>query len=217
MSVAHRAARRGALASAGAVAKKTISYSSFPSVPAGTLDVAMSPGAGVVGVTSNALRETNSTATNATYRSAAVLPDVMGSGLFACTVTNANLVTADRGIGPGCFSADGTKGVYAIMFGNSNAQRIYSWAGGVNTQQAIAGTAVYTASSTDTITLQPSIAAGVVTWTLLKNGASTGLSWTDSSHVVDLPGAHPAACFQRFYSGAHYPSPGIKALTATDL
>lgn len=217
MSVAHRAVRHGALASSGAVAKKTISYASFPSVPAGTLDVAITSGAGVVGVTSNALRENNSTATNATYRSAAVLPDAMSSSLFACTVTNANLSTTDRGIGPGCFSADGTKGVYAIMCGNTNAHRIYSWAGGVNTSQVTAGTPVFTTSSTDTLTLSPSVAAGVVTWTLLKNGGSTGLFWTDSAHVVDLPGPHPAACFQRFYSGGHFPSPGIKALTATDL
>lgn len=215
MSVAHRAARRGAIAASGASPKKTINYT-FTAKPAGTLDVALDANAGASAINSNALREgANSGTAGQYYLSAAVMPDVM-STLYSTTVTNAAQSTSQRGMGPGCFSSDGTKGVFAILKGNTGAAAIYSWTGGVYVSQATLG-GLYSTSSSDQIAIVPSVAAGVVTWTVVKNGTPTSLSWPDSGHVVDLPGTHPAACFLHQYSGGQFYSPGISALAAADL
>lgn len=214
MSVAHRAARRGALAASGASPKKTISYT-FTSKPAGTLDVAIDANAGASAINSNALREGASGTAGQYYLSAAVMPDVM-STLYSTTVTNAAQSTSRRGMGPGCFSADGTKGVFAILKGNTGAAAIYSWVGGAYAVQANQS-GLYSTASTDQIALVPSVSAGVITWTVVKNGTPTALTWTDSGHLVDLPGTHPAACFLHEYSGYQFYSPGISALAAADL
>jgi len=203
--------------SLGMAAKATMTYSSFPTVPSGTVNVALNSGAGAVQASSNTLQEGSCTASNATYRSAAVLPDSMATDLFWVEVKVGALSGAagDRNVGAGAFSADGTKGVVTLWPASSNTATIYSWAGGTLTQQASLGSQ---AANTDAlIRLVPSVSAGVVTWTIWLNGVPTSLTWTDSGHVVDLPGRHPAAGFRRAYNFGQYPSRGVAALTAADI
>ncbi len=198
-------------------AKVTTTYDSFPTVPAGTVNVALNNGAGAVQASSNTLQEGSCTASNATYRSAAVLPDSMATDLFWVEVKVGALSGAagDRNVGAGVFSADGTKGVVTLWPASSNTATIYSWAGGTLTQQASLGSQV--ANTDALIRLVPSVSGGVVTWTVYLNGTPTALTWTDSSHVVDLPGRHPAAGFRRAYNFGQYPSRGVAALTAADI
>ena len=198
-------------------AKVTTTYASFPNVPAGTVNVALDNGAGAVRSSSNTLQEGNCSASNSTYRSAAVLPDSMATDLFWVEVKVGALSGAagDRNVGAGIFSADGTKGVVTLWPASSNTATIYSWAGGTLTQQASLGSQV--ANTGALIRLVPSVSGGVVTWTVYLNGTPTALTWTDSSHVVDLPGRHPAAGFRRAYNAGQYPSRGVAALTAADI
>lgn len=193
----------------------SISYPSFPSVPVGTLNVPMTVGAGNVLVSGTTLQEgARASGSSTQLDSAAVLPDVMATNKFSVTVTVGALSSAatNRAVGAGCFSADGTKGVYITCAAQSASVQIRSYVGGTITAQGTA--AAITANSAATITLQPSVSGGVVTWTVLINGVATACTWTDSSHVVDLPGTHPAACFRHNYSGGNFPSRGISALSA---
>lgn len=201
------------------VAKKTVTYASFPTVPTGTVNVACTVGAGVVAATSGALREGNSTGGNGTYISLAVLPDDMGLDDFSTTVTNAGLdSSSDRGAGGGNASADGTVAVFAVLSGTGKgvAGQIYTWVGGMLTGQASQSSVTWVKNNT--IELRPAVDADdVVTWTLYKNGVATALTWTDEDHLVDLPGSHPALGFRHQYSSGQYSGPGISALVAQDL
>jgi len=198
--------------------KKTVTYASFPTVPAGTVNVACTPGAGAVTVTSNCLRDGNSTAANGTYWSLAVLPDDMGLDDFSTTVTNAGLdSSSDRGAGGGNASADGTVAVFAILCGTGKgvSGQIYTWVGGVLTSRASQLSVTWVQNNT--AALVPAVSDGVVTWTLYKNGVATALTWTDDDHLVDLPGAHPVIGFRHAYASGQYAGPGVKALMAQEL
>jgi hypothetical protein len=107
-------------------AKVTTTYDSFPTVPAGTVNVALNNGAGAVQASSNTLQEGSCTASNATYRSVAVLPDSMATDLFWVEVKVGALSGAagDRNVGAGAFSADGTKGVVTLWPASSNTATI---------------------------------------------------------------------------------------------
>lgn len=203
--------------SIGMGAKATTTYSSFPTVPAGTVNVAITSGAGAVQASSNTLQEGNCLASNGPYYSAAVLPDSMATDLFSVEVTVGALsgAASDRGVGAGVFSADGTVGVATIWQASSSTAVIRSWSGGSFTTQASLGS--QTANAGALIKLVPSVSAGVVTWTVYLNGVATSLTWTDSAHLVDLPGRHPAAMFRRAYNFGQYPSRGVAALTAADI
>jgi len=215
MVAAAHAARAGA-AAAARIAKKTIAYPSFTQVPAGTTDIAVTPGAGPVTFNTNRLVEGNSTATSGAYHSVAAMPDVMSTNFFSATVTNANASTTSRGMGAAVISADGTKVLMCVLSGNTATAKIISWTGaGTETTQASAS--VFSNSSSDTIELRPSVSGGVVTWTVYKNGVATALTWTDSGHLLDLFGARPGCAFRHEYSGNQFPGPGVKALTAADL
>ncbi len=203
--------------SIGMAAKATTTYSSFPTVPSGTVNVAITSGAGAVQATSNTLQEGSALASNGPYYSAAVLPDAMATDLFSVKVTVGALsgAAADRGVGPGVFSADGTKGVATVWQASSSTAVIRSWSGGSFATQGSLGSQA--ANAGDIVELVPSVAAGVVTWTVHLNGTPTTLTWTDSGHLVDLPGRHPAAVFRRAYNFGQYPSRGVAALTAADI
>ena len=195
--------------------KRSVSYASFPSVPVG-LNVAMTTGAGTARVASNVMYENNSTASNATYYSAYVFPETMHTPLFSMTATNNAASTTSRGIGAGMFSDDGTKGVFVIICGNTTNCRIFSYSSGTVTAQGTASSQFSTTSG-DLIKLQPSISSGVVTWSVYKNGTLLTCTWTDSSHVMDLPGRRFAACFRHEYNTGQFSSPGIKAMAAQDI
>lgn len=201
----------------GMAAKATTTYSSFPTVPAGTVSVALNSGAGAVQATSNTLQEGNSAASNSGYYTAGVLPDAMATDLFAVEATVGGLSGAagDRGVGPGVFSADGTVGVMTFWPASSGTAYIHSRSGGSFTQRASLGSQA--ANTGARIRLVPSVSAGVVTWTVYLDDVPTALTWTDSSHIVDLPGRHPAAVFRHQYNFAQYPSRGVAALTAADI
>lgn len=203
--------------SIGMSAKAKTTYASFPTVPAGTVGVALNSGAGGVQATSNTLQEGSSAASNSGYYTAAVLPDAMATDFFSVEATVGALSGAagDRGVGPGVFSADGSAGVMTFWPASNGTAYIHSRSGGAFTQRASLGSQA--ANTGARIRLVPSVSAGVVTWTVYLDDVPTTLTWTDSSHVVDLPGRHPAAVFRRQYNFGQYPSRGVSALTATDL
>lgn len=197
--------------------KRSVSYTSFPTLPAKGFNVIITPNAGSAQVVSNILRESNNTGTTAqAYFSAYVFPEVMHTPLFSVTAGNAALSTTSRGIGAGMFSDDGTKGVFFIIAGNTTSLRIYSWIGGTATVQGTTSNQ-FSTSSSDLIRLQPSMSGGVVTWNIYKNGTLQTATWTDSSHVIDLPGRRFGGCFRHEYSSGQFPSPGIKSMAAQDL
>lgn len=197
--------------------KRTVSYPSpFAALPAKGFDVAMTSGAGATAITSSALRESGSIVSDGTYYSAFVFPEVMHTGVFSVTCGNAALQTSDRGIGAGVFSGDGTKGVFFIMCGNSVSCRIKTYLSGtISDQGTFANT--FSTSGSDLLQLRPSLSSGVYTWTVYKNGSATACTWTDSSHVIDLPGRRFGACFRHNYSNGQFSSPGIKSMAAADL
>jgi hypothetical protein len=196
-------------------AKRSVSYASFPVLPPKGFNVALTTGAGVAQVVSNNLRESNGTTTNPSY-SAYVFPEVMHTPLFTATAGNALLQVSSRGIGTGMFSDDGTKGVFFIIAGNTTPCRIFSWDGGVLTVRGTTSSQ-FSTSSSDLLRLQPSISAGVVTWNVFRNATQLTCNWTDSTHIMDLPGRRFAACFRHEYSGGHFAAPGIKSMAAQDL
>ena len=195
-------------------AKATTTYSSFPAVPTGTVDVALTSGAGVARIQSNTLQESNSS--SGYQYSAAVLPDAMATDLFSVEATAGALSGGvARAVGPGVFSADGSNGVMAFIPATSSSATIHSRIGGTFTQRASLSGLYATAGQA--IKLLPSVSAGLVTWTVYINGVATGLSWVDSGHLVDLPGRHPAAVFKHYGTSGQYFSLGVAALTATDI
>lgn len=197
--------------------KRIVDYPTFSVLPVLGFDVAFTAGAGAATVTSSALRESNGTTTNPSF-SAYVFPEVMHTPLFSVTVGNARIgaVTSSRGIGGGMFSDDGTKGVFFIMTGNTIACRIYTYESGTLTVRGTSSNQ-FTTSGSDLIQLRPSVSAGVVTWNIFKNGVQQNANWTDSTHIMDLPGRRFGVCFRHEYSFGHYPSPGIKSLMVEDI
>lgn len=217
MSGARAASRRGVVAASnhGPGGVESVNYPNFPEVPDGTIDVALTPGAGPVTVNGTTLQEGARVSGTGTMYSAAVLPDTMSTDLFSVTVTVGSLSAAanDRGVGAGVFNADGTAGIACYMTSASGTAVIRTMIGGTGANQATLGSKV--AVPGVTITLTPTVSGGVVTWTVSKNGTPIGLSWTDTGHILDLPGRHPAAAFRHAYSGADYASRGVAALSAS--
>jgi hypothetical protein len=212
------AARNAILTRPTTVVKANIAYGNpFTALPPGN-NLAMTTGAAATGHTiiSGILRESNSTISDGQKYSAYVLSDVLNTDVFEVTAGNAALSTTDRGIGPGVFNSDMTKGVFVIISGNTHNCRIHTWNAGVVT---IVGTTSgsFSTSSSDIIKLIPTINAGVVTWNVYRNATLLGANWVDSTHIMDIPGHRPAGCFRRLYSNGHFASPGIKSLSAVDL
>lgn len=207
--------RRGSIA-ASRPRGVSINYASFPVKPAGIVDVAITPGAGVSTVASNALVESNSSAVNGTYFSAAVFPDEMATNLYVPRIRNANRNTTDRGIGCGMSNAAGTIIVYFIIASNTTAATIQTWTGGTRTTQATQGS-IFTTSSADLLSLVPAVESGHYRYTLHKNGSATALTWLDSSDIIGVPGKYPCATFRHIYSASQFASQGIGALTAADI
>lgn len=204
-----------------AVTKQTYSFGPpFSGMPPGN-DLAMTVGAALTGhsIVSGTMREsasTNTTSGGSSKYSAYVLSDKLGTDLFEVGVGNAVLSTTDRGIGPGVFSDDLTKGVFFIINGNTTSCRIFTWESGVVTQVGTSQ-AIYSTSSADIMWLRPTVSAGVVTWNCYRNATLLTTAWTDTGHLLDIPGRRAAACFKRVYSGGQFASPGVKSLAAADL
>ncbi len=195
------------------------SYASFPSVPAGTVHVAVTTGAGVPAIVSGTtLQEGNSILTNGGYNSHFVLPDIMAvTTVISVTITVGALSVAanNRGVGPGVFSSDGTKGVYFRFNSQSATATLVSFQSGAETTQMSLASQV--AVPADTLTLTGTLSGGVWTWTVKKNGGAdiSGLTWPDSGHVIDLPGNRVGASFRHQYASGQAPSRGVAALSAT--
>lgn len=184
--------------------------------PPGIVDVLMTAGAGASIVTSSTFVEGTSSNSNGGYNSALVMPEQMASSIFSVTVTVGALGTAanNRAVGPGIFSADGTVGVFARLASLSSTATLNTWSGGTETARSTLGS--QRANTGDTITLTVEVSGGVATWTVTKNGSAlgSGLSWTDSSHLIDLPGNHPAIAFRHQYSASHFISRGVTTISA---
>lgn len=229
MSIAARSVRRGAIAMSGAHSTPTTPQSydwnfgsgAVTTIPAGSVQVKMvsssqgdmyiqSPGSG------GYLIENNGTSTTSTQYGAMVFPASLATNITKISFTNAFTVTSDRGNGTGLFSANGTRGVFFIICGNTSAATIHTWDGTSRVQRAsLAG--LYSTSASDVIDMRNTISGGIVTWTVYKNNSATSLTWTDSSNLFDIPGRYPAATFKHTYSGGHFKSPGIKRVTAADI
>lgn len=215
MSVMVGLSRRGSIASSRQRGV-SVTYASFPTKPAGIVDVAITVGAGASTVAANVLTESNSSASNGSYFSAAVFPDQMATNLYVPRIRNAYRNTSDRGIGCGMSNASGTSIVYFIMAGNSTAATIQTWAGGTRTNQASLG-GLFSTSSADMLSLVPAVESGHYRYTVYKNGSATALTWLDSTDVIGVPGKYPCGTFRHSYSSGQFVSQGIGALYAADL
>lgn len=164
------------------------------------------------------LKENAPAAVDGTYYTITIWGDQMGTTFYSSEVTNgASGPSSDRGIGPGMANAAGTLALFAIVFANTTAARLFFWNGTTLTQVGTTQ-ATFSSSGTDTLKLVPSLSAGVWTYTLWKNGVATTVAWTDSSAQFSPPPKYPCGAFRRIRSaGAAYPSPGIKAYAAVDL
>jgi hypothetical protein len=208
-------ARRGSIASSRQKGV-SVSYASFPTKPAGIVDVAITAGAGASLVSSNVLTEGNSSTTNGNYFSAAVFPNQMGTNLYIPRVRNANRASSDRGIGCGMANSTGTSIVYFIVCGNSTSATIQTWVGGVRATQVTQG-GIFSSSNSDWLSLVPTMDAGYYRYTVHKNGSATALTWHDTGSVIGVPGKYPCAAFRHTYSFGQFVSPGILALEAADI
>lgn len=224
MSFSSRMARRAAVAASVAAVASGLSSVSYPSftastMPTGAFAVPMggantfASGTTITVDASSRMKEPNSANVNGTYRSAAVFAERMAPGAYSVTVGNANISTSDRGFGCGMSNDDGSVIVFCMVFGNTNAPRIYTYISGTVTPVGTAGSG-FSGSASDTITLKYTVSSGIATYTVYKNGTTMGATWTDSSNVVGTPGRHPCVSFHHVYSSYQYASPGCKSLTA---
>lgn len=216
---ANSSLRRGSLAAipTAVTPVTTVTYASFASKPSGSLDVAMTTGAGTVSVSGTTLIEGNSITSTSGYDSALVLPDVMAvTTTISVTATIGALGVSSnvRGNGCGVFSADGTKGVYIFVPSASGNCRVHSYAAGTVTNRTLS---TQVCAPGDTITITGTLSSGTWTWTVKKNGGAdiAALTWADTGHAMDLPGARVGPIFRHQYSGSQLISRGVAALSAT--
>jgi len=194
----------------------SVSYSApFASVPTGMVTV-RSAGSGNIGLNGSNLREGTAGASAFTYH-IGILADVLGSSKFFTEVGAAGTNGTDRGIGAGASNDDGSLMVFCYAIGNGGAAAIYTKIGSTWTSRAT-DTSVQITALNDKIRLVPSVSAGVVTWTVYKNGVATSLTWTDSGHLADLPGTRPCIAFRHYDSFVtNYYSQGINSILATEI
>lgn len=219
MGLAQRAVAATVIAcSATSVAAlANLNYSFSSGKPGGMVDVALTAGAGPTVVTSNTLREGNSTASNGGYNSVAIMPDSMAiatSISITVTVGSLSVVANNRSVGPGIFSADGSRGIYLRFASQSATATLNTWVSGTGETPQKTSTQVATAG--DTLTLTGTLSGGVWTWTVKKNGTDIpAFTWSDSAHVIDLPGVKPGIAFRHQYAAGQAPSRGVTNITAT--
>lgn len=199
--------------------EKTLAVVSYPgpfaSVPSDLVDIKSPSGSGATTVNSGALREAASSASNGTYFTIGILPNVMPTTKFSTEVTLAAANGSDRGVGGGASNASGTAMVFCVLSGTVNGQ-IFTIIGTTRTSRASFN--IKATAAGDVVTMVPTVdGSGIVTWTAWKNGVATGLTWTDTAGLVGLPGNRPVIVFRHAYSGAQYYSPGISAITAREL
>lgn len=218
MVAAHRQAARVGAVAAARRQKRSIAYTfSGSTKPAGITDVAMGSFAPTTtSVSGGVIREDGSLGgVDGSYHTAAVWGEQMATDLYSSQVTNGGLNTSNRGVGAGLSTANGSKIVAVVMRGNTDPATLITWISGTLSQRAaLAG--LY-ATAGQTISIVPSLSAGIWTFTAYKNGSPTGLSWTDSGAVFGTPGRYPCAVFNHLYSFGQYSSPGVSAYAAADL
>ena len=187
----------------------------FASVPSGLVDIKSPSGSGATTVNSGALREAASSASNGTYFTIGILPDVMPTTKFSTEVTLAAASGSNRGVGGGASNVAGTAMVFCVLSGTVNGE-IFTIIGTTRTSRASFN--IKATAAGDVVTMVPTVdGSGIVTWTAWKNGVATGLTWTDTAGLVGLPGNRPVIVFHHAYVGAQYYSPGISAITAREL
>lgn len=197
------------------------SYSSFTSIPVGSLQVPLTADAGPVAVyDTDKLRETAPVAGFIQNYSMLVLPDDVHTFNFSAEAVNAGAGgNTNRGVGVGLCNADGSEAVIAFAVGSGQGVtgRIFSWKDGVLTSQATHSG--FTWNGGQTVKLVPSVdGGGVVTWGVGRNGVALGINWTDDGHLIDLPGTHVCLMFMRIRtSGVNYYSPGIASAAGTPI
>lgn len=223
MAGSRNAGRRGVSASAQAnqdTGLSSVNYSAFTAstLPAG-LAIQFTTGAFATGLSisvnaSAQMTEPNSITTNGTYFSGYAFNERMKNQPYSVGVGNALRANSDRGIGAGMCNDDGSAAVFFIMCGNTTACRIYTWAGGVLTQQ-VSTASIFSTSNTDVLWLDPAVGTdGLYTYTVRKNSTPTACTWKDSAAVIGVPGRHPMAAFRHTYSSGQNVSPGVKSLAA---
>lgn len=215
MSFGLSSVRHGSIAASG---KKTFSYTfSGTTKPAEIIDVALNAGASnTTTVASGIIREGSSTATNGTYYTLSIWGVLMNTSYYTSAVTNGLIQNSDRAMGPAMSDATGANVVFATIRGNSGNSVISTGIGGTVTSRASSST-VFSNSTSDVITLVPTVSGGIYTYTVYKNGTATALTWTDSGSVIGVPGRYPGGVFRHVYSSSQFLSPGIRAYAAADI
>lgn len=217
-----RSSRRGAMAAQKVVVgggTTSLNYSFSSGRPGGMVDVQTTAANGTtptVIINGTTLREGSLLSGSGGYNLHSVMPDVMSiTNSIAVSVTVGALDSAanNRAVGPGVFSADGSKGVYLRFASASSTASLITWNGTAETTQK---TSTQTANSGTVIWLTGTLSAGTWSWTVKLNAGSdiAALTWADSGHVVDLPGYQPGIAFRTQRSGSNFYSRGVTTITA---
>jgi len=166
-------------------------------------------------------RNGSSAAVDGVYRSGGVWTSALGTQRYAAAVQFYGVGISDRGQGAfvGAASTAVTNCVVALgrtWGGNPHNTSIYTKVGATWTECAGSAT-VWNDYDVLALTIaETATGSGVFVYSVLRNGAATGLSWTDSGGVI-TPGPYGGFAFEhRFAGGTQYPSPGIRSIQLSD-
>jgi hypothetical protein len=153
----------------------------------------------------------------ATLYAAALWPDPTITVLQDIKAT-AGSATQHTGGGSGAacaFDSAGTNGVVGVITDDTAGGEIVTKVGSTWTVRA--SNTSLRAVSGDVIEMQVSVSAGIYTYTLFKNGVTTGLSWTDSAAII-TPGKFWGAAFRDVRSGGvEHNGFGVSTISGADL
>lgn len=187
--------------------------------PSGIIDIPLTTGASnATTMSSGILREGNSIASNGSYYTLSLWGVETSTDFYTSSVTNGLIASTDRAMGPALSNSDGSKVICSLHTGNAGSSTITTFIGGVMTHRFTSTSATFrSSSSTDVMTLVPSVSGGVWTYTVYKNGTALAMSWTDTAGDFGAPGKYPSGMFRHTYSTGQYVSPGIRAYSAADI
>lgn len=170
------------------------------------------------GVLNNASAPT--TATNGNFGSGHGCTVTMATHLHSASATGNNVHTGAypqaMGVGVGGSNATFATGVlgFGSTFTGTNSTVISTIISGVIAVQASSSTLAW--SIGDVLTLQITEAGTVYTYTILKNGTPSAVTWTDSS-VIITPGLYVSPAFMGLRSsGVWHPAQGATTFSASD-
>jgi hypothetical protein len=217
--------RTAALTGSGAMSasnKMSLSFTfSGSTKPAGIIDSGQN-GTVTVGVTtvSGGIITEGDTGTGnvGPYWSVALWPDPTVTNVQDVKVTvGSNTTHTGAGEGAACaFDSTGTNGVIAVIDNGTFGGQIMTKVGTTWTQRAV-NSSLRESTAGDVLEIIMSVSAGIFTYTLFKNGATTGLSWTDSTGII-TPGRYWGGAFQHHRpSGVPNPSKGLTNFTGADI